>query len=310
MSGRKIAACVPATKKGPISRLIGTTDIDGKGTTHSLEHVDPFMLLDQGTIPKHNMPPFGAHPHRGHSVVTILLQGQMKSWDSVTQKQTIIIGPASYWVDAASGIFHDETSIILDESDTKQHAKVFQLWMSVKEEDRLKPPSLQYDTNLPMGDVKNDAGETVGSIRYFVGGQNTCIKPEHPIMVGLVTQQPGTTAKIPIDSKLGGFVVHIEGCSSYGNSDVTSTANDVLVFADTTDEADNFLQVTTPDESMTQPMKVPEALKCSYLICAGEKIREPWFKKLGANGAIIAKDADEARAIAAQVEKDKTFVPK
>eukprot|EP00571_Detonula_confervacea_P005062 CAMPEP_0172325512 /NCGR_PEP_ID=MMETSP1058-20130122/54245_1 /TAXON_ID=83371 /ORGANISM="Detonula confervacea, Strain CCMP 353" /LENGTH=303 /DNA_ID=CAMNT_0013042085 /DNA_START=132 /DNA_END=1043 /DNA_ORIENTATION=+ len=300
--GRQMARTVPATKKGPIARLIGTVDIDGNGTNHPLEQVDPFMLLDQATITKNEMPPFGSHPHRGHSVVTVLLQGQIKSWDSVTQKEATVQGPASYFVDAASGLFHDETSVISDESDADQHPVLFQLWMSVKEEDRVKPPALQYDTNLPLGDVNNDIGEVIGSIRYFVGGENVSIKTAHPIMVGLVTQQPGTTAKIPIDSSFGGFVVHIEGCATYGdNSDSTSTENDVVVFAHTTDETENFLQATT-DSNLSGT--------CRYLICTGQRIEEPWFKKLVANGAIIAKDADEVRKIAAQVEKDKTFVPK
>lgn len=209
-------------------------------------------------------------------------------------------------MDAASGLFHDESSVILDESDTDQHAVLFQLWMSVKEKDRRKPPSLQYDTNLPVGVLKNDdsGGNVVGSIRYFVGGENTAIKTPHPIMVGLVTQQSGTTARIPIDSKFGGFVVHIEGNATYGDrSDATCTKNDVIVFADTTNEAEDFLQVTTMASSPTA------ATSCRYLVCAGEKIGEQWYKKLVVNGAIIAKDPNEAREIAAQVEVDKSFVP-
>lgn len=65
---RSIAGVVPPTTANPIiTRLVGTVDIDGAGTQHALPHVDPFILLDQGTITKNNMPPFGPHPHRGHS---------------------------------------------------------------------------------------------------------------------------------------------------------------------------------------------------------------------------------------------------
>jgi len=224
-----------------------------------------------------------------------------KRVDSVTKKETTVTGPASYWVDAASGLFHDETSVITDESDASQHAVIFQLWMSVKEEDRVKPPSLQYDTNLPLGDVVNELGETVGSIRYFVGGENTCIKTIRPIFVGLVTQAPGTTSKVPIDPTFGGFVVHMEGAATYGDMpDATMQANDVLVLADAEnkEETEKHLHVTTSSSGA-----------CQYLICAGEKVNESWYKKLAANGAIIAKSPEEARAIAAQIELHKTFAP-
>lgn len=72
-SGRSIEKVVPAKSSGSIQRLIGTVDIDGMGSQHDLEQVDPFILLDQGTLCKDNLPPFGAHPHRGHSVVTVLM---------------------------------------------------------------------------------------------------------------------------------------------------------------------------------------------------------------------------------------------
>jgi len=95
---RKIARVVPATRSGPVlRRLVGTVDVDGKGTDHPLAEVDPFMLLDQASIDKDGNPPFGRHPHRGHSVVTILMKGRVKSWDSYTQKETVVEGPASYW---------------------------------------------------------------------------------------------------------------------------------------------------------------------------------------------------------------------
>lgn len=293
MSSRKIAQVVPPTTSGPITRLIGTLDIDGKGTDHPLDQVDPFMLLDFAAIPESDKPPFGAHPHRGHSVVTILTQGQVKSWDSFTQKHTTIKAPSSYWVDAGCGVFHDETTIVPDPSDAKQHVSLFQLWISVKEEDRLKPAALQYDTNLPVFDAKDEEGCVVGSILYYVGG-GISVQTPHPITVAYITQQPGTTLKFPVDPTHGGFAVHIAGTAKYGDAaGYTMQDNAVHVLADTNDEMEEFLEVTTP--AGEAPTK--------YLVCVGEKIGEPWFKKLVANGAVIAKTAEEARDIASQVEK-------
>ena len=291
--GRKIARVVSPTASGPINRLIGTVDVDGKGTDHPLAQVDPFMLLDQGTITENGKPPFGAHPHRGHSVVTVLTRGQVKSWDSYTHRDTVVKAPASYWVDAGSGVFHDETTVIPDPSDPQQHVSLFQLWISVKEEDRVKQASVQYDTNLPIVDAKNVNGDVVGTILYYVG-DGVSIRTPHPITVAYVTQKPGTILNFPVDPTHGGFAVHVKGAAKYGGEDAapTTKANVVHELAPSADGTETYLEVATPDGDSS----------ANYLICVGEKIEEPWFKKLVANGAVIARTPEEAREIASRVE--------
>lgn len=294
MAGRTIKRIVSPTIKGPMHRLIGTVDVDGNGTNHPLADCDPFMLLDHAVVPKPNAPPFGAHPHRGHSVVTILLQGRVKSWDSYhpTDENTVLEGPASYWVDAGSGVFHNETSVMDDPTDPTQHMEVFQLWISVKEEDRKKKPAVQYDSHLPVVDALDVEGNIVGSVRYFVGGGGA-IKPPHPITVARIIQNGGTTLKYPIDSTHGGFVVHTTGRALYGDEakEVSSEDDSIHVLADAKDSSEGYLQVTTQTDEQSV-----------YLVCTGEQIKEPWCKKLIANGAVVAKDENEAREIASRVE--------
>jgi len=291
--GRLISSVVRATPNGISFRLIGTVDIDGKGTKHPLEQADPFMLLDYApSIPKNNAPPFGAHPHRGHSVLTILTKGKVMSWDSFTNKETIAQAPASYWVDAGSGIFHDEVSRVDDESDESQHVALFQLWVSVKEEDRLKPAGLQYDMDLPAVEAKNADGKVVGSIRHYCGGGAKITTP-HPIVVAHVVQQANTSLRFPVDPAFGGVVIHMSGCPTFAGATTPSEPFEVLVLADTSssDVDVDFLDVTS------------SASEAEYLICVGEQVKEPWFKKLVANGAVIAKSPEEAREIAQRVEE-------
>jgi len=309
-AGRRIEKVVDPTPSGPIFRLIGTTDIDGRGTDHPLPEVSPFMLLDSATIPHSDLPPFGAHPHRGHSVVTLLVQGQEKSWDSYTQKETIVKAPASYWVDAGSGVFHDEVSVVPDPEDPSQHVRLYQLWISVKEEDRLKPAALQYDTNLPKVDVTNDEGQKVGSMVYFVGGGAQITTP-HPVVVAHIKQDPNSVVSFPVSAGFGGFVVNMKSSpltllGKEGEQEVTSdTVDQVVVLADDDDAKDSFLQVRSGDSG------------AEYLVCVGEPIREPWYKKLVASGAVIAKSEEEARAIATKVDsyaangkgETKSFAP-
>ena len=183
--------------------------------------------------------------------------------------------------------------MIADESDPSQHVQMFQLWVSIKEEDRAKPAALQYETNLPVQDLKDDTGNVGGNIRYHVGGECKSIKTMHPIVVAHVTQNAGSIVKIPIEPTFCGFVAHIRGTATYGDSlKPTSTPYDVAVLDDATNTDDeSFLTIKAGNDG------------ASYLVCTGEKIREPWCKLLAANGAIIAKSEKEARDIAVQVEK-------
>jgi redox-sensitive bicupin YhaK (pirin superfamily) len=325
-TGRGIAQVVPATKtKGPV-RLIGTVDCDGAGTPHPLPGVDPFILLDAGLLPKDGMPPFGPHPHRGHSVVTILLQGSMKSWDSTQESpqqpqrpedsdsnreyHDVVTGPASYWVDAGTGLFHDEVTKIQDESDPNQHVKLFQLWVGVSEADRQKPPRIQIDTNLPTFDClgydeKNGEKQVViGHGRQYVGPM-TSIETPHPVSVAYITQKAGTIYHHPIDSKsFGGFVVYIKGATTFGIGDNgTATPKneyDVLVLQNPSEVGgEDFLKIRTSGSEDSE-----------YLVCTGEQIGESWAKKLVVDGAIIAATPEEARELASEVETKSREGPK
>eukprot|EP00545_Synedropsis_sp_CCMP1620_P014239 CAMPEP_0119006522 /NCGR_PEP_ID=MMETSP1176-20130426/2337_1 /TAXON_ID=265551 /ORGANISM="Synedropsis recta cf, Strain CCMP1620" /LENGTH=316 /DNA_ID=CAMNT_0006958439 /DNA_START=86 /DNA_END=1036 /DNA_ORIENTATION=- len=294
--GRSIDKIVPAiTGNGKIVRLVGTLDCDGAGTSHPLlPEVDPFILCDFGNIAQNGMPPFGAHPHRGHSVVTVLLQGRIQSWDSFRTRDEshTVAAPASYWVDAGAGLFHDEKAVIDDESNSLQHAQLLQLWVGVTEADRAKPAKVQYDQDLPSFECLDaSTDKMVGKGIYHVGG-TAKIETPHPVTVIHITQQPGSTYKVPIDPKHGGFAVVLKGKAKFGGNDKATSADeyDVIVLAPSNNTADH-LQVTTPDD-----------VSCDYVVCTGKQLHQSWAKKLSANGAIIAATPEEARALAPQVE--------
>jgi len=286
-------------------RCIGTLDIDGNGTEHSLDQVDPFMLLDYAVVTKNDMPPFGAHPHRGHSVVTVLLHGRYKSWDSfsdplgstIETSGTFIDGPSSYWVDAGSGVFHDERSVIADESDVQQHCKLLQLWMTVKDEDRYKPAKAQYSTESPVEHAvsANDNSEVVAAIRYYVG-DGVGIETMHSVTVAHVVQKPNTTLHFPVDPAHGGFILTLNGRDAparYGSSGhgmmMPNNNVDVFVLADTTDQDEDFIAIQTAGGT-----GIPDT---EYVICTGLKHDQAWYKKLSANGAIVAATPEQAREI-------------
>eukprot|EP00539_Tryblionella_compressa_P000481 CAMPEP_0178748158 /NCGR_PEP_ID=MMETSP0744-20121128/8736_1 /TAXON_ID=913974 /ORGANISM="Nitzschia punctata, Strain CCMP561" /LENGTH=302 /DNA_ID=CAMNT_0020401503 /DNA_START=124 /DNA_END=1032 /DNA_ORIENTATION=- len=284
MTSRSIEKVVPATQ-GHITRLIGTVDMEGKGTNHPLAEVDPFILLDYGSISKNDMPPFGAHPHRGHSVVTIILQGKVKSWDSFSNQEETMSAPGSYWVDAGSGLFHDEKSVIDDENDPNQHFKLFQLWVGVREADRKKPPRVQKQEDLPREDLMDADNKVVGKIVHHVGPQ-TKIETPHPIHVAHVRQSKNSTYHHDLDPTHGGFIVHMSGKPSFGGT-IPMNDMDVLVLK----KGGRRLEITTNEQSDAE-----------YLVCSGELNKEHWVKKLVASGAIIAASEEEAKELAPKVE--------
>ncbi|GKZ00250.1 hypothetical protein MPSEU_000977900 [Mayamaea pseudoterrestris] len=296
---RTIDSVVPAKTSGQLSRLIGTVDIDGNGTQHSLTQVDPFIVLDKAVISKNKFPPFGSHPHSGHSVVTLLLKGKLESWDSISNETMILQGPASYFVDAGTGLFHDERSVIEDENDDAQQVHLLQLWMGVTHDKRLLPPRVQYETNLSAVPLHNDSDETaIGSIMYYVGGPSNSIETPHLIQVSVVHQIPNTTYRHDIDANHGGFIVNLNDDSvkaqaSFGGISPTGQ-NDVLVMSlSGTKEASSspsYLEITTSPEAAAD-----------YLIATGERIQEPWVKLLVADGAVIAATEGQARAKAKEM---------
>jgi redox-sensitive bicupin YhaK (pirin superfamily) len=296
-SSRLIDKVVSATDNGKIVRLIGTVDMAGQGTQHPLAEVDPFILLDSGTITKNSMPPFGAHPHRGHSVVTVLTQGKISSWDSfkpTTAPRETLTAPASYWVDAGTGVFHDERSVIDDEDDPSQHMHLYQLWVGVKQVDRTQSPQTQYDNNLPVFDCKDPTNNdrVVGKGIYHVGPETSITTP-HPIVVAQIHQDPNTIYQVPIEPSHNGFVVHRRGQQVSYAGTIPTADEDVLVLgpADAgTSTSTTFLQVETKDSP------------ADYLVCTGEPHGEQWVKLLVANGAIIAATPEEAQELAPKVE--------
>ncbi len=68
---------VPATKTNHFLRVIGTVDVLGNGTHHSVAEVGPFVLMDDA-VAALGQPPFGRHPHRGLHVISLIWEGSVR----------------------------------------------------------------------------------------------------------------------------------------------------------------------------------------------------------------------------------------
>ena len=117
--------------------------------TAAMDHIDPFLLLDEmGPAQYGPGEAVGApsHPHRGFETVTYLLSGAMVHEDTTGACEVIRPGGVQ-WMTAGSGVVHSE----LPTEDMmrlggKMHG--FQLWVNLPAEKKMVDPRYQgYDAD-------------------------------------------------------------------------------------------------------------------------------------------------------------------
>ena len=139
--------------------------------TTSLDHIDPFLLLDEmGPVEYGPGEAVGApeHPHRGFETVTYLLHGAMEHRDSSGGVGTITPGGVQ-WMTAGSGVVHSELPpASMVKLGGKMHG--FQLWVNLPAAKKMIAPRYQgfdaeeivANTLANGGVMKVVAGEVAG----------------------------------------------------------------------------------------------------------------------------------------------------
>ena len=117
--------------------------------TQYVDHIDPFLLLDEmgpADYAPHKAVGAPSHPHRGFETVTYLLSGAMVHEDSIGTRAVIKPGGVQ-WMTAGSGVIHSE----LPTDDMmalggRMHG--FQLWVNLSADRKMIPPRYQgYDAD-------------------------------------------------------------------------------------------------------------------------------------------------------------------
>jgi redox-sensitive bicupin YhaK (pirin superfamily) len=143
--------------------------------TETLDHFDPFLLLDEfGPVDWAPGEAVGApdHPHRGFETVSYILEGRLQHKDSVGNWGRL--GPGDVqWMTAGAGVVHSEMpEDELVRSGGRMHG--FQLWVNLPQRDKMVRPRYQDVqsaeipvTRTPDGSVavKVIAGEALGTGR-------------------------------------------------------------------------------------------------------------------------------------------------
>ena len=210
-----------------IQRIVtGQATSDGAGVrlkrtigTPTLDHLDPFLLLDEFKSDSADdyIAGFPNHPHRGFETVTYMLAGHMEHRDHMGNRGDL--GPGSVqWMTAGRGIVHSEMP--------RQEQGLmwgFQLWVNLPSSDKMCepryqdiPPDAVPEVELPGGGMlRVVAGEVAGMVGP-VSGVATA-----PLYVD-VRLEAGGTYSVDVPDGHSGLVYAYAGSGDFGEDDAQS----------------------------------------------------------------------------------------
>jgi redox-sensitive bicupin YhaK (pirin superfamily) len=182
-----------------IKRAIGTMTLD---------HLDPFLLLDvfaseDGADYIAGFPP---HPHRGFETVTYMLNGKMRHQDNAGNEGLLKDG-AVQWMTAGRGIIHSEMP---EQSDGLMRG--FQIWVNLPAKDKMIAPRYQ---DLQPEEFELHDLEGVGKLKVITGSAFGITGPVNeivtqPLLLDL-DMQPNAQVIIPVEQGKTAFLYVFDG---------------------------------------------------------------------------------------------------
>ncbi len=127
-----------------------------------LDHVDPFVLLDEfrSDNPDDFMAGFPWHPHRGIETITYVVYGAVEHEDSKGGGGVINDGDVQ-WMTAGGGILHQEMP-------QKRDGKVwgYQLWLNLAAKDKMVPARYQAldDEMIPVSEQEGISVKVIAGV--------------------------------------------------------------------------------------------------------------------------------------------------
>ena len=232
--------------------------------TRALDHVDPFLLLDEmGPADLGPGEAKGApdHPHRGFETVTYMLSGRMEHRDS--QGNAGQLGPGDVqWMTAGAGVVHSEMPAPeFLRTGGRMHG--FQLWVNLPRRDKMMRPRYQ---EVPAGriPVASTADGTV-TVRVIAGealGAHAVIDTRTPIIYLHYTLRPGARVEQAMPGSHGAMAYVFGGEGRFGAEARSARDGQLVVFADDGDAV-----------SLAAPVAAGGPL--DLLLLAGVPLREP-----------------------------------
>src|SRR6266849_6422553 len=211
-----------ATDRHVTKIVTGQPTSDGAGVrltrvlgTPQLDHLDPFLLLDEfkSDRPGDYLAGFPDHPHRGFETVTYMLAGAMQHRDHVGNEGELVAGSVQ-WMTAGRGIVHSEMP---RQKDGLMWG--FQIWVNLPARDKMTAPRYQDIPPERIPEAKLAEGVTA---RVIAGKVGDVVGP----VEGIATEplyldvhlSPEAAVELPLTAGHSAFAYVYEGRAALGPS--------------------------------------------------------------------------------------------
>ncbi len=188
-----------------LKRVIGTRELD---------HVDPFLLLDEfkSDRPGDYLAGFPDHPHRGFETVTYMLAGSMRHRDHRGHQGDLVAGSVQ-WMTAGRGIIHSEMP---QQKDGLMWG--FQLWVNLPAKDKMGPARYQDIPPERIPETRPAPGIRVRVIAGESGGARGPVEgiATRPLYLD-VSLEPGARFEHSVDVDDSALVYVFEGEGTFGD---------------------------------------------------------------------------------------------
>jgi redox-sensitive bicupin YhaK (pirin superfamily) len=189
--------------------------------TSDLDHLDPFLLLDEmGPADLGPGEAKGApdHPHRGFETVTYMLAGRLEHRDSEGHAGSL--GPGDVqWMTAGAGVIHSRMpEAAFAARGGRMHG--FQLWVNLPRRDKLMPPRYQEVPAAQIPVVRTPDGRA--SVRVIAGeslGAKAVIDTRTPITYLHYRLDPGARVTQPVPATYAVFAYIFGGQGLVGREE-------------------------------------------------------------------------------------------
>ncbi len=200
-----------------------------------VEHIDPFLLLDEmGPVEYAPGKAIGApdHPHRGFETVTYILEGAVEHEDSAGHKGRI--GPGDVqWMTAGAGIVHSEEPA-RDVQEKGGRAHGFQIWVNLPAKLKMTKPRYQEVPAARIPRAQTPDGRARGVIIAGEAlGVRAVIDTITPIVYQDWTLDPGADVSIAIAPEQRAMVYAFQGAVEIGGRAVRDGQLAILGDGDT-----------------------------------------------------------------------------
>lgn len=231
--------------------------------SQGLDHVDPFLLLDElGPIDYGPGEAVGApdHPHRGFETVTYLLAGESAHEDSAGHKGVLGAGDVQ-WMTAGRGVVHsEEPSPRIRAEGGRVHG--FQIWVNLPAKDKMIAPRYQDIPAAQIPVATTDDG--LATVRVIAGealGARAVIDTRTPIVYQHWTLRPGARVVQPVPADQRAMVYVFDGIARIGPASRSVRAGQLAALGD--------------GDAVELAVGVDAAVPAELLLLAGRPLGEP-----------------------------------